>query len=403
MPNFFIFFIIITIISIFFSGLVIWNIVRLWSYRYFYKTIQPRRKLIKSIFFGIHFLIPVIAIISQILVYNYYSRITSIISTLSLWSLGALGYLLLGSIITWSIAWTLYCIRVISGKKHFTWNRFFIPFSLHTRTSIRIIITLPIIFSLGIIIYGTITTQSIRVVEYRINNTSLVTPFPDEWVGGKIVLVSDTHTGQIRKQKILGKMVSIINKQQPLITIIAGDLIDGPKFPITYLEPLTQFSSSFGNYFVPGNHEKYSRDSAIESIIGNYINLIIDNVFLINGVAIVGIDYHQSNPIKTFESIQKTTASVPENTPIIGVMHDPKLIPLLIEKQPNLTLSGHTHRGQMWPGNILVHYLYNEFAYGLTRHNNGKTVHITTSGIGTALVPMRVGSIPEVVVIHIDQ
>ena len=401
MPIFFIFFIIITIISILFSGLVIWNIIRLWSYRYFYQKIQPNRKLIKSIFFGVHFLIPVAAIVSQLLVYDYYSRITSFISTVSLWSLGALGYLLLGSIISWGIAWVLYMIRVITHKKHFTWNRFFIPFSLNTRTSIRVFITFPIIVALGIIVYGTYATQTIKVVTYSIENESLNIPFPENWVGQKIALVSDTHTGQVRKQKILEKMVEKINEQQPLITIIAGDLIDGPKFPIHYLQPLTGLTSPLGNYFIPGNHEKYSRDSEIESLIGNYITLLSDNFITLDGVALVGIDYHQSNPVKTFEVIQNTTELIPEETPIIGVMHDPKLIPFLIEKQPNLTLSGHTHGGQMWPGNILVNYLYKTFAYGLTRHNNEKTVHITTSGVGTALVPMRVGSVPEIVIITI--
>ncbi len=320
-----------------------------------------------------------------------------------MWTLGALGYLLMGSAIAWSIAWTLYMIRVATGKKRFTWNRFVIPFSIDTRLVVRMIITLPMIVALGIIVYGTINTQLVRTVHYSLSNQELATPFPDHWVGQKIAVFSDTHTGQIRKRAITEKAVRAINNEQPMITFMAGDLVDGPKFPITFLEPLTKLQAPLGNYFIPGNHEKYSKDSEIESVIGNYITLVADEVKIVDHVAILGIDYHTGNPEQTLNQVQQLTNTIPDNTPIIGIMHDPKHIPMILEQQPNLTLSGHTHGGQMWPGNILVKMIYQEFAYGPSYHNNGKSVHITTSGVGTALVPMRVGTTPEVIIIHIEK
>ncbi len=383
--------------------MVIWNIIRMWSYQFFYQKIRPHRKIIKIIFFGSQLLIPIIAIISQNIVYTAYSPLTSFFYTFSMWTLGALGYLLMGSTLAWSIAWILYIVRVITGKKRFTWNRFFVPFSVDTRLFIRTVITLPIIIALSVIVYGTINTQSVRTVHYSISNQKLATPFPENWVGQKIAVFSDTHTGQIRKRTITEKAIRAINDEQPIITFMVGDLVDGPKFPIIFLEPLTKLQSPLGNYFIPGNHEKYSKDSEVESMIGKYITLIADEVKIIDNVAILGIDYHKGDPIKTFEQVEQLTNTIPEGTPIIGILHDPKYIQTLLDHQPNLTLSGHTHGGQMWPGNILVNLIYKEFAYGPSLHNDGKSVHITTSGIGTALVPMRVGTKPEVVIIHIEE
>jgi hypothetical protein len=159
MPNFFIVFLCITFISILFSGMVIWNIIRIWNYRYFYNKIKPYRKQLKIAFFSIQILIPITAIFSQIISYQYYSLVESWIYTGSMWMLGALGYLLMGSTIAWGIAWTLYMIRVATGKKRFTWNRFIIPFSIDTRIGVRILVTLPMIIATAIIIYGTVNTQ----------------------------------------------------------------------------------------------------------------------------------------------------------------------------------------------------------------------------------------------------
>jgi predicted MPP superfamily phosphohydrolase len=404
MPIFFIFFLVITIISIIFSGMVVWNIVRMWSYRAFYRTIQPYRTLLKWSFFGILIAIPVIAVLSQLVVASSYSSIGSIIYILSMWTLGSMGYLLMGSFLAWAIAWILYMIRVVTGKKRFTWNRFIIPFSVDTRLSVRILITLPIIASIIVVAWGTVVANTtLRTVEYTISNQELSVPFPESWVGQKIGLISDTHIGPVRKQAFLEKVVMRMNREQPLFTIVAGDLIDGPLFPVRYLEPLTQLNAPLGNYFIPGNHEKYSPDSEIESIIGNYITLITDQVIIVDGVALLGIDDRKESSVAAFDRILTIIQDLPATTPIIGILHDPKNISALMNIAPNLTLSGHTHGGQMWPGNLLVRSLYGQFAYGFSQHNNGKTVHVTTSGAGTALVPIRLGTIPEIVIIHITE
>jgi hypothetical protein len=248
-----------------------------------------------------------------------------------------------------------------------------------------------------------VNTHNIQVVRYEISNQELAVPFPDHWIGQKIGVYSDTHIGQARKQKFLTKVVRTLNNEQPLLTLMAGDLVDGPAFPVKFLEPLQDLNSPLGDYFVPGNHEKYSKNPAMAKILGDYLTYVADDIVMVDSVGILGLDYRGESTLSAIARAKKITQSINSTTPIIGMMHDPKNIEALFAVNPSLTFSGHTHGGQMWPGNLLVKYLYKEFAYGKSMHNNGKTIHITTSGVGTALVPMRVGTTPEIVIVHINE
>jgi hypothetical protein len=95
-----------------------------------------------------------------------------------------------------------------------------------------------------------------------------------------------------------------------------------------------------------------------------------------------------------------------------GVRLDPALPSVLLAHRPvnlavaeeagiSLQVSGHTHRGQMWPWSLLVSRIYGPFAYGL--HRLGRLQVCTTSGAGTWGPPLRLGTKSEWVLIRLEQ
>lgn len=397
MPNFFIMFLIITLIAILVHGIIVWRIVRMWNYRPLVHWVRSHYRLLWWLWISSWVLVPVIAIISFIVTASHYSVISSLFYIVSIWALGASGYLLLGSISAWIIGMIAVLAYLQKHRPH-TIHQWLLPFPTYFHRSVKALVTLPLLISVGVIIGGTVNAMIIQEQNYTISNQSVPIPFPDSWVGKKIIVVSDTHIGQARKKQFLQRVVTNIQSQNPDLVIIAGDLIDGPRFPYHFLQPLAQLDKS-RTLFIPGNHEQYSTDPLVATVIDAFVTRVADDVVTLDGVQIVGIDYSKKTP----DQVDVLVASLNINPalPTIGVMHDPKHIQSLINQNPNITLSGHTHGGQMWPGNLLVRYLYGVFAYGPSIHN--QTLHITTSGIGTAQSPIRVGTQPEIATITITE
>ncbi len=84
----------------------------------------------------------------------------------------------------------------------------------------------------------------------------------------------------------------------------------------------------------------------------------------------------------------------------ILLVHTPDRLQTAAEEGVSLQLSGHTHRGQFFPFTLIVSRIYRKFAYGLNRFG-GLAVY-TSCGAGTWGPPMRLGSNPEIVLIHFE-
>lgn len=120
-----------------------------------------------------------------------------------------------------------------------------------------------------------------------------------------------------------------------------------------------------------------------------------DEVIDINGLKLIGINYGN---VTAIESLKKDF----ENRPNILFYHSPTNIEQFKNSGVNLQLSGHTHRGQIFPFGLLAKMVYGKFDYGLHKINNF-TIY-TSSGIGTWGPPMRrPGNYPEIVVITLQQ
>lgn len=241
--------------------------------------------------------------------------------------------------------------------------------------------------------YGFINGNIIRTRRVRLS----VPPSRNNLAGKKIALISDLHIGLVRHKKFLERVVVKVMATQPDIIIIAGDLIDGPRFPYQrVLAPLSELSAPDGVYFTPGNHEQYNHEpESFYAALPDNLTILRDEIATTNGLTIAGLDYHQES---TTSLANRAREIFGDAQPDIVVLHDPANRDALRGMHVGLVVSGHTHGGQFFPGTLLVRARYGKKTRGLFTHET--THYYTTVGIGTTVAPARIGTQPEIVVLE---
>lgn len=278
---------------------------------------------------------------------------------------------------------------------------FFPDFLFYSRTKIiGFIFVVTAVF--GLLLGGFINARNpkVRFEEIHI----------DKYANGlkslNVVLLSDIHLGTIIGNRHLGKVVQEVNSLEPDIIFLAGDALDEDIEPVirqNLTENLLMLKSELGTYAVMGNHEHIGgAEKAYEYLSSHGIIIIRDSIVKIkNSFYIIGReDYSSSN----FEG--KKRKSLDEL--FIGI-EDTELPLLLMDHQPvelqnaadigiDIQLSGHTHKGQLWPLNYIIDAAY-KIGYGYDMIDN---MHVyVSSGIGTWGPPVRIGSRPEIVNIRV--
>lgn len=159
-------------------------------------------------------------------------------------------------------------------------------------------------------------------------------------------------------------------------------------------------SAPFGAYFVTGNHEEFSSPTEYLDAVKRFrIRVLVNEKVIVDGLQIVGVDYRDSTNPERFRSILRR-AALQHDAASILLVHTPDRLPISAEEGVSLQLSGHTHRGQYFPFTLIVSRIYGKFAYGLNYFGN--LAVYTSCGAGTWGPPMRLGSNPEIVLIHFE-
>jgi len=254
-------------------------------------------------------------------------------------------------------------------------------------------------FGLGLLlgIYAVVNAARTRVKEITVTLRNL----PASWRGRTAALVSDLHLGHVRNRGFLRRIVGMLVRLQPDVLFIPGDLYDGTEIDLNRIaEPWAKFSAPWGAYFVTGNHEQFSSPAKyLEAVERSGIRVLENEKIVIEGLQIVGVHYRDSTNVERFRSILKH-AALDRNAPSILLVHTPDRLQTAAEEGVSLQLSGHTHRGQFFPFTLIVSRIYRQFAYGLNLFD-GLAVY-TSCGAGTWGPPMRLGSNPEIVLIHFE-
>ena len=216
-----------------------------------------------------------------------------------------------------------------------------------------------------------------------------------------IVQLSDVHIGNTIGKAFVQECVDRINALKPDIVVITGDLVDRKiENAKDDLSPLKELQSTFGTYFVLGNHEYYHGAEDIANYMPelNVKALLNESVIIRDGdkaLNLVGINDLQSIrfetlPIDTYRAFE----NVDKTVPTILLSHQPKSIELVKDKVYDLMLSGHTHGGQIFPFGFLV-MLQQPFLAGLHAVTSSKQIFVSR-GTGYWGPPVRVFAPSEI-------
>ena len=236
------------------------------------------------------------------------------------------------------------------------------------------------------IIYGFINAKKVSVKQLKFSHSKIKKNL-------SFVFLSDIHIGS-NSPKILKKIVHLINQENPKFVLIGGDLIDSSSFKINDLDEIKKIKAPI--YFVTGNHEYYIEDSQkhLNDLKNQNIKVLDNQSVLEEQINIIGLSDNQKkdNKINKFEQLFKSDYFN------LLLVHQPSIWNSLKEKA-NLTLSGHTHNGQIFPFNLIVKIQFPQI-YGVYYHL--KNYLYVSSGAATWGPKIRIGSKNEILNIELS-
>lgn len=297
----------------------------------------------------------------------------------------------------------------------------------HTKLKNTLLFSLGSVISIGSVVvacavatclYGIFNARNIKVNEYSVTvNKSCGS---DKHL--KAVLVADLHMGYAIGVDHITNMVKKINEQNADIVIIAGDIFDnsydGMDDPEGIKAQLKSIKSKYGVYAVYGNHDidekilmgftfdwggKQLHSEKMTNFMKECnIKLINDESVLINDEFYLVGRRDTDKPGTedgTRAEISELTKDLDKTKPIFVLSHEPDELQKTADAGADIDFSGHTHDGQLFPGNLTIG-LFWENPCGMIKKDN--MYSIVTSGVGVYGTFMRVGTDAEICSVDID-
>lgn len=237
--------------------------------------------------------------------------------------------------------------------------------------------------------FGIATTA----IEARMKN------LPPELDRFSIVQISDLHIGAIIGAGRLRAIVDRVNALDPDLIVITGDLADEDAADLANLAPeLRRFRARHGVLAVAGNHDAMAglEEVVAAAAAGGVRFLRNERIVIAGGLSAYGIDDPAAarGPGGSMAAFDAVIGPEAREVPSILLYHRPILPAVASGLGIDLMLSGHTHRGQMWPLSYISRLF---FPYQAGAYTVGETLLYVSRGVGTWGPPMRVASPPEIV------
>ncbi|NEB64576.1 metallophosphoesterase [Streptomyces diastaticus] len=218
--------------------------------------------------------------------------------------------------------------------------------------------------------------------------------------GFRIAVVSDIHLGPVLGRGFAQKVVDTINSTQPDLIAVVGDLVDGSVKDLgPAAAPLAGLRARHGAYFVTGNHEYFSGAEQWVAEVRRLGLLPLENArtelphFDLAGVNDVAGEDEGQGP-----DYGRALGDRDRSRACVLLAHQPVQIHDAVDHGVDLQLSGHTHGGQLWPGNLIAGAA-NPTLAGLERY--GDTQLYVSRGAGAWGPPTRVGAPSDITVIEL--
>lgn len=258
------------------------------------------------------------------------------------------------------------------------------------------ILFITLFISLAIFVYGFFEARAVRIEKIVVKSAKI----PSSVGRIRIVQISDLHIGMIMQGERLKKIVAQIKACDPDILVSTGDLVDGQSDSLFNAYPFFKdYSPRLGKFAVTGNHELYAGlTRALDFTRRAGFTVLRGEGRTVGGlINIAGFDdiVVRGGSPETGDSFGKVLNRLPPDKFTILLYHRP-----VIAKDSlgafDLQLSGHTHKGQIFPFSLVTGLLFPmQAGYFTLPHHSALYV---SRGTGTWGPPVRFLAPPEITI-----
>lgn len=216
----------------------------------------------------------------------------------------------------------------------------------------------------------------------------------------RLALASDFHLNETTNSDFVKQFVEKINGLRVDALLIPGDMLEGDGGSMHQLEwekQLAGIKTTYGVYATLGNHESYGRRINTTFFRDSHITLLQDSILTVDSAFVLaGRKDNRFNNRKSISSLCFTDTS---RLPMIVLDHRPTDLPAIVASAADISVSGHTHYGQLIPLNFIVNSMY-DVSWG---YKKIRDTHVfVTCGIQGWGPPVRTAGVAEIMLIDVD-
>jgi hypothetical protein len=249
--------------------------------------------------------------------------------------------------------------------------------------------------------YGAYSKNECEIVTQEIFLKNL----PDAFDGFTISMLSDIHSSIFMTKEQMREYAALTNSLKSDVIVVTGDHVNSLVEEVyPFAEAFSELNAPFGVYGILGNHDYFTDnvdlvakeidDCGVRILINERHEITKDN----SKLYLVGLD--DTNSFKRAAAwLELTTKGCEDNIPKILLCHRPYFLQQAVEYNIDLTLSGHTHGGQI----VIAKFGKNVFAparivspYVAGLYSSGDSQLYVNRGIGTVGPPIRINCPPEI-------
>lgn len=236
---------------------------------------------------------------------------------------------------------------------------------------------------------------------------------PMAFDGLRIAQLSDLHVGPHTPRRFLERVVRTTQTLAPDLIAVTGDLIDDRAEDVAvYAKRLGALQAPLGVFMIPGNHDVYAGWEEVERALGaaGLGTVLVNESHVIRRgqatLAIIGTGDPaggRRGSSRVAPDIDRAMAQVPANATTVAFAHNPALWPALAARGVALTLSGHTHWGQLALPRLGWSLASPFLKHAMGAHVEQDALLYISPGTGYFGIPFRLGARPEVTLVTLTK